>query len=630
VSLQVLADQLGFAIREAQLYDRAAQAKARAERSDRSKTQLLANVSHELRTPLNVILGYTQRALDSFLPYHAALPAALVTDLERIHHSSEHLLHMANDLLDLSRAEIQELELFPRLIEPRPLLAEAFQSLAEAAPAGLTCWRLELPDHLPLLKADPVRLRQIVFNLLSNAQRFTDQGHITLGAEVAPPHLHLWVQDTGLGIPLDRHEQIFEPFVTAQHGDRQREGTGLGLSIVHQLVTLHQGTLTLESQPGEGSTFHIYLPLPGIEAEATPLPTLSKRVLLLVSDKNQAPAEVTRYCQRQGLRLRPVGLTESLNQLLAEVQPAALAWNLACAQPDYKALIERLCSHPALCRLPFMVYGAGLAETKTKSLGLTNFMLKPVEANALLQAVEAMQPATARSVLIVDDDPAMRTYLSQVLAQACLGFEIHTAEDGAAALVQMTHALPDLVILDLKMPGLDGFQVLESMRSQAKTSRTPVLVMTGQSLTMQDVKRLEHYALVTVHSKGLLTADELAAAVHHSLFGADTLPPQTSALAKRAIAYFHEHYAEPLTRKEVAQAIGVSQNYLSQIFRQELGLSPWDYLTRYRIKQAEQLLSGTTESIAAIANRVGFGDPAYFSRVFHAETGTSPSAFRNN
>jgi YesN/AraC family two-component response regulator len=236
--------------------------------------------------------------------------------------------------------------------------------------------------------------------------------------------------------------------------------------------------------------------------------------------------------------------------------------------------------------------------------------------------------AAAGPILIVEDDPQARSFFTSLVAERFPGYGIRTAEDGEAALTIMAHEVPSLVLLDLIMPQVDGFQVLRQMRAEERTSRIPVLIMTGHLLSIDDVKRLEQYALITVHSKGILSTDEISAALQRSLFGTDTLPAHTSALVKRTIAYFHQNYAEPLTRGEVASAIGVSENYLSQIFHRELGLPPWDYLTRYRIRQAEQLLRCTTESITAIATRVGFQDSGYFGRVFRRETGMSPTVFR--
>jgi len=260
---------------------------------------------------------------------------------------------------------------------------------------------------------------------------------------------------------------------------------------------------------------------------------------------------------------------------------------------------------------------------------MTNFVLKPVRGKTLLEAIHALSPATADGpILVVEDDPQACDFYKNLVAKEFPDYTVRTADNGAAALTIMAQEVPCLVILDLMMPEVDGFEVLEKMRADPKTRRVPVLVMSGRVLTLDDIKRFERLALVTVQSKGILSGDEIAASLHRSLFGTNTLPPYTSALVKRAVAYFHQNYAQSLSRSEVAKEIGVSENYLSRIFRQELGLSPWEYLNRYRIKQAKELLCRTNESITTIATRVGFNDSAYFSRVFRKQVGVSPSAYR--
>jgi transcriptional regulator GlxA family with amidase domain len=178
------------------------------------------------------------------------------------------------------------------------------------------------------------------------------------------------------------------------------------------------------------------------------------------------------------------------------------------------------------------------------------------------------------------------------------------------------------------MPEMDGFEVLNWMREGETTRRVPVLILSGRMLTLDDIQRLEQHALVTFQSKDILTEDETTAALHRLLLGTDSLPPQTSALVKRTVLYLQQNYASPLSRREIADAIGVSENHLSRIFRRELGITPWDFLNRFRIKQARELLTQTDRSITSVALTVGFSDPAYFSRVFRKQVGMSPSAFR--
>ncbi len=262
IGLQALADQMGVVLRNAELYSEAVTMRATAERANQLKTRLLANISHELRTPLNVIEGYSQAALAVPGPYGVELPPALLRDLQHIYTSSVHLERLINDLLDLSKAEVGELELLPEILDPHQVAIDSFDSMAGSRQtAGQVAWRRQLPAALPAIYADPGRLRQILLNLLSNASKFTERGHITLGAQVEADRLHVWVEDTGCGIAPALQERIFEAFSTADQPSSPGQGIGLGLRVTHELVKLHGGTMALASTPGTGSTFHVFLPV---------------------------------------------------------------------------------------------------------------------------------------------------------------------------------------------------------------------------------------------------------------------------------------------------------------------------------------------------------------------------------
>ena len=265
LGLQSLADQLGVAIQNATLYKEALRAKADAEKADQLKTRLLANVSHDLRNPLHVILNYVEKLAE---------PAHSGDELQQIEKNANHLLRLINDLLDLSRAEIDELSIAPEFIDPVAILSDVFAAMADRSNTSeAVSWQLEVPDALPLIQADPDRLRQILYNLLTNARKFTTQGQITLGADIEAPYLHLWVQDTGEGIAAQQQERIFEPFVTLRENGTRTGGIGLGLSITRRLVALHRGLISVDSQLGQGSTFHVYLPFPNLSNSPYAVPT---------------------------------------------------------------------------------------------------------------------------------------------------------------------------------------------------------------------------------------------------------------------------------------------------------------------------------------------------------------------
>lgn len=629
VGLQALADQLGLAMHNAELYSEAVQARAVAEKADQLKTRLLASVSHELRAPLNMILGYSEAGLEAASAHSAGLPPSLLHDLYRIRENGTHLTRLIGDLLDLSRAEIGELDLAPESIATRPFLEEVFRSVAEIGAAQNDVeWRLHVPGRLPILEADPLRLRQILLNLLSNARKFTKAGQITLGAEVSLPHLHIWVADSGSGIPIAMQERIFEPFVTGARSGDEREGIGLGLSITRQLVELHHGSISLESQPGQGSTFHVYLPLPSLRGQLATPPPSAQPVLLLISSHDQAPPSILELSERQRLSIWRLRAGDDLNGLMALIRPAALAWDMSDANAGDWLLIQKLRSHAQWCQMPFILYNQEQDAAEETSTGLTNFLLKPWSSRTLSDAIGALRPiAHSGSILVVDDDPQACEMYQRLIAAELPGYSVHTAEGGAAALAFLAQTAPSLVILDLLMPDVDGFSVLARMRSDRRTRQIPVLVISGQMLSFKDVERLDH-AMVTFHSKGVLSEPETAARVQQALGEHSAHSHSTSTLVKRAVAYIQQHFARDLSRQEIAGAVGISQNYLSRIFQHELGISPWEYLSRYRIKQAQDLLRDTEDSITDVAAQVGFEDPAYFSRVFRKQIGHSPQHYR--
>ena len=618
---EVLGGHISSALKGALLFGEADAARLVAERADQIKSRLLANVSHELRTPLNIIIGHTERLL-------ASPQTGLAKDLGHIQHSAKHQLRLINDLLDLSRAEINALDLYPELLDPKSLMEEAFAALAkDAAASSHVVWRLELPEHLPLIEADPVRLQQILLNLLSNAAKFTERGQITLGAALAPPQLHIWVADTGSGISPEVVERIYEPFFTREREDRPASGIGLGLAITQHLVALHKGFLALDSEPGQGSTFHVYLPLPSLSHPSIRLTRPEGSSLWLISNAETPPPELVDFSRSQQLTLRQLSPQADPDMMLAGGVPAVVAWDLAGTGSGDWHLIRRLHNHPQLGQTPFILYQAE-ADGEVAA-GLTSLVVKPASSQALWDAIRPTVPPVANgSVLIVDDDPAARELACDAVGKGLPAYTIRTAAGGEAGLAAIMTEPPSLVILDLMMPDLDGFEVLDRIRAEESTRQVPVVILSGRQLSLSDVKRLEQHAAVTLQSKGILSEQEIIVSLHRSLFDDDALPPQTSALAKRAVAYLHQNYDRPLARWEIAEGLGLSEDYLSRVFNRELGLSPWDYLNRYRVAQARELLRLTHDSINYIGRRVGFSDPAYFSRVFRRITGMSPSAYR--
>lgn len=627
--LQSLADQLGSAMLNAELYSEAQKARAVAEQAAHLKSRLLANVSHELRTPLNVILGYSHAALGR-AQAQAADPITVPRgDLQQIASSGEHLIRLINDLLDLSRAEIDALDLFPEPVTPSAFLQQVFESMAAAARSlEQVSWRLELSEQLPMIEADPLRLRQVLLNLLANADKFTESGEIVLGADVLPPHLHIWVGDTGSGIPLELQERIFEPFVTAAPAGQERAGAGLGLAITRRLVALHGGSMTLESQPGRGSTFHLYLPLTGVRRPGPVAGQSREAAVLLISAQDETPSALAAWARHRGAHIRRLRLLDEPDALLQELQPAALAWDLTDVGQDSWSQIERFRTYQEYFQAPLLLYSRERGIIPNQGFGMTNILAKPLDQQTFLGTIGALRLADARGpILIVDDDAPTREFYSNLISREFPDFPVLAAPNGAVAGAMAAREAPSLVILDLMMPEVDGFEVLARLRQDPQTRQVPVLVLSGRMLSLEDIRRLD-YAHVVFQGKEMLSEEEAVAQIRQVMSGSMGLPPQTSLLVKRALVYLYQHYREMLSRQQIAEAVGVNQDYLSRIFQQELGLSPRAYLNRYRILQAKALLRTTSQSITDVALQVGFDSPGYFSRVFRQAVGRSPSAYQ--
>lgn len=627
-----LRGHLSSALKSAELVQVVLEAESKAKKADQLKTHLLANVSHELRTPINIILGLSQIALSSPNPYGIELPDRLTQDLKYIYDCGEHLARLINDLLDMSRAEVGELDLWFEPVSPRTLLIETFESFKESSSSAhkdieLT---LEVPEHLPLLQVDPVRLRQILMNLLSNALKFTNRGKIILGAEAQLPHIHIWVADTGPGIPLELQERIFEPFVKADPLGKRRDGIGLGLSITRRLVALHGGTITLDSQPDQGSTFHVYLPLPGLNyVSANKVDPVGAQQILLWLSSSETPApSILDLCRKSGLKPHWIGKIDDIDRVLQVGRPAALAWDLVNARPGDWSIVQKLRGYPQNCQLPLLLYQENIGEKVSGDNRVTNVILKPAGRNTLQHILDLLPQTLQRGeIWIIDDDPQALEYYKTLISSSLPEFFVRAIHGGVEALRLLGEEIPDLVILDLMMPEVNGFQVLEHLRSNVKTTLIPVIVLTGKMLSYEDVKRLDT-PNVFLQTKGVLSDLESLSNIQRVLGAANTLPQPTSLLVKQAVAYIQQNYTRTLSLKELSDTVGVSKSYLSRVFKTDTGIPLWKYLNRFRIQKAKELLALTDKSITDVAADVGYEDVGYFGRVFHEIAGCPPRAYR--
>jgi signal transduction histidine kinase/DNA-binding response OmpR family regulator len=632
-----IAQELAAAVNTAQLYREATEGRRMAEEADQMKSRFLSTVSHELRTPLNLIVGLSELLMQTGQRNAEPVSEARQRDVERIHASAKHLGGLIGDVLDLASSDAGQLRLTREYVD----LGQALRLVADtgqqmAADKGLA-WHMDLPDSGPWVWGDRLRLRQVVLNLLSNAVKFTERGEVNLLVRSEGETVTVLVRDTGLGIPPAEQEAIFEEFRRSERSiTRSYRGLGLGLAICKRLVALHEGAMGVFSsgEDGAGSTF--YFTLPAVPAPvafaAQPVvpPAAEQRVMVLIPPTGSGE-RLREHLTRRGfaVHVEPAADTQTwLAQLLA-APPGAVVLDVSVT-PDYGwDALKALKGNGATRNIPVLFYAAGRESGAVLEL---DYLTKPVEMAELTRALDqhwlvAGVDAATRTFLVVDDEPNTLDMHARIVQSHAPGSRVLKAHTGREALALLEQGAVDLVLLDLMMPGMDGFAVLEAMREREALRDIPVIVVTGQVLTEAEMARLNQ-GVVRVLSKGVFDLNETLAQVDAALQRQNKLSSEAQRLVRKAMAYVHQAYQEPLSRHDLARHVGMSDDYLTYCFRHEIGLTPIAYLNRYRVTQAKRLLKETDKSITEIALDVGFSDSGYFSRVFRKEVGLSPDAYR--
>lgn len=471
-------------------------------RADVLKSQFLSTMSHELRTPLTSIIGFSSVLLRG--RRGETLSDRQRDNAGRILSSARHLVTLINGILDLSRIEAGRLDVFRRDVDVREVLETLRAELEpQARDKGLTL-RVEAPPDLAHVNTDVDRLRQVLINLAGNAIKFTHQGGVILRAECVGDALFIAVEDTGIGIADEEQEHIFGEFYQSdQSNTRAAGGTGLGLAISRRLVNLLGGRLTLRSARGAGSTFTVVLPALTM-AHVAPSPLAAgaaaaardgNRVLLIDDDP-----EMVVLLERglEGSHWTVIGALsadEGLEKARA-LQPDAILLDVMMPETDGWRTLHRLTSDPDLSRIPVIMHTIVADQALGFSLGATDYLVKPVERRHLLGALNRLAPIDTGPVLIVDDDANIRRLLSTILSDE--GIPVAVAASGVEALDLILERSPRLVILDLMMPGLDGFEVLRRLRSDARTRHISVIVVTAKTLTREEERMLNREASMVV------------------------------------------------------------------------------------------------------------------------------------
>jgi len=475
-------------------------AKEEAERGSKFKDQFLSTMSHELRTPLNAILGFSELLPDE---RYGALNERQRRYIRHIHTSGKHLLSLINDILDLSKIEAGRLELafesvrvetaFAEVLGTmRPLADKKSQTLSQDAETGLS------------VRADATRFRQVLMNLVGNAIKFTPEGgRIELAARRMDGNVRLEVRDTGPGIPPEEQKRIFEAFYRLRQSDKLTEGTGLGLTITQRLVELHGGQLGLESQAGQGSCFYFSLPMASDVRERPaqgigPGPRTSEPARILVIEDDPAAGRlIESQLNSAGYETLICDQPQRAVEIAAEFQPNGITLDLLMKPTNGWEVLVGLKRDPRTAGIPVIVISLVDHPSMGAILGADEYLVKPVDKAAMLAAVErclgpqgAAQPA--RLVLVVEDDAPTREVITELLSGQ--DFAVATAADGAQARAQVAASLPDLVILDLLLPKVSGFELLAEWRASPRTADLPVFVLTSKDLSREEENYLRAHA----------------------------------------------------------------------------------------------------------------------------------------
>ena len=500
--------------------EEAARAREASETANRTKSLFLANMSHELRTPLNAILGYSEmlqeeaqeRGLDAF-----------VVDLQRIHTAGQHLLALINDILDLSKIEAGKMDLFLERFDVAELVGDVASTIRPVVEKSANTLRVELSPELGEMRADLSKVRQSLLNLLSNAVKFTHGGTVTLSAGRESMDGGEWmvfrVSDTGIGMSAEQIVKLFQDFTQADPSTtRKFGGTGLGLALTRRFCQMMGGDVTLNSAAGEGSVFTIKLPAsvaeaPGASAGAPgappssdggdggePAPADANCVLVIDDDAAQRDL-MRRFLRSEGFCVRTARGGEEGLRLAREMRPAAITLDVMMPGMDGWTVLAALKADAALREIPVIMLTMVDDPERGFTLGAADYATKPVNRQRLSRILRRHTCADPPCpVLVVEDDPATRTLTRHILEKE--GWKVREAGNGRVALEMMQRERPRLILLDLMMPEMDGFEFADRVRRHPEWGSIPIVVVTAHDLTDEERRRLSGYVETILQKAG--------------------------------------------------------------------------------------------------------------------------------
>ena len=459
------------------------------------KSQFLASMSHELRTPLNAIIGLTEMMVTNAARFGTEKAAE---PLRRVHRAGSHLLGLINQVLDLSKIEAGKLELSPETVTLAPLIDEVIGTARQLAEQNKNRLVVESQENLGSLTVDPMRLRQILFNLLSNACKFTKDGRVTLRVRKVVDGRN-WVEfavaDTGIGMTPEQQAKLFEEFTQADSSTaRQYGGTGLGLAITRKLARMMGGDVTVTSEPGKGSVFTARLPGSAESSAVSSIgPNGSRRAstdcVLVIDDDATARELISDQLKAEGFSVvTAAGGLEGLRRA-KELRPIAITLDVMMPDLDGWSVLAALRQDAELAEIPVIMVTIVDEHRRGIALGAAGYLTKPIDRDRLHQLVGRFRALTPPArVLLVEDDPVQRERVGAWLEDQ--QWVVQEATNGREALARLQEKVPDVILLDLMMPEMDGFAVVAAMQKEARWRNIPVIVITARDLNANDRERL--------------------------------------------------------------------------------------------------------------------------------------------
>jgi CheY-like chemotaxis protein len=443
-------------------------------------------MSHELRTPMNAIIGYSEMLEEEAQDLGQA---QFVPDLQKIQAAGKHLLALINDILDLSKIEAGKMDLYLERFDVGAMLRDVVSTIQPLADRNGNTLVLDCAPDVGEMESDLVKVRQGLFNLLSNACKFTRDGQVTLGAERvarAPGDRVVFrVRDTGIGMTPEQMGRIFEAFGQADNSTTRRfGGTGLGLTITRRFCEMLGGRIDVESRPGEGSTFTIELPAEPGAAAVGATPQGEGPLVLLIDDDPNARDLLGRTLRKEGYAVAGAESGEQGLRLAKQLDPIAITLDVMMPGLDGWAVLRQLKADPDTLHIPVVMVTILREESLAYALGASDILMKPVDRSRLRAVIAAHRRDDAGSVLVVDDDADARSLVVRALARE--GLAAREAENGRVALERMQEEVPWLVLLDLMMPEMDGFEFIRRVQAQAAWRGVPIVVVTAKELTREE------------------------------------------------------------------------------------------------------------------------------------------------